>query len=79
VSVPSNIAEGQGRFSTLEFKHFLENARGSLFEVQTQLVIAAKLGYLPQPKAEALLERSAEVARILHGLVSSLERSTLQA
>ena len=74
VSVPSNIAEGQGRFSTSEFRHFLGTARGSLFEVQTQLVIAARLGYLPQQKADALLERSAEVARIVHGLVSSLER-----
>ena len=40
VSVPSNIAEGQGRFSTSEFRHFLGNARGSLFEVQTQIVFA---------------------------------------
>jgi four helix bundle protein len=37
VSVPSNIAEGQGRLSTGEFRHFLGNARGSLFEVQTQI------------------------------------------
>lgn len=78
VSVPSNIAEGQGRFSTNEFKHFLGNARGSLFEAQTQVVIATRLGYLSQEKADALLERSAEVARILHGLVSSLERQVVK-
>jgi hypothetical protein len=42
--------------------------------VQTQIVIAARLGYLSQKIADRLLDRSAEVARILHGLVSSLER-----
>jgi four helix bundle protein len=46
VSVPSNIAEGQRRFSTSEFRYFLGNARGSLFEVQTQLVICSEAGLL---------------------------------
>jgi four helix bundle protein len=44
VSVPSNIAEGQGRLSTGEFRHFLGNARGSLFEYETQVLIAKGTG-----------------------------------
>lgn len=50
VSIPSNIAEGQGRKSKPEFRHFLHNVAGSLMEVETQLTIAAVLGYLSQEK-----------------------------
>jgi four helix bundle protein len=48
VSIPSNIAEGQARQSTAEFRNFLSLARGSLAEVETQLMIAQRLGYLTQ-------------------------------
>lgn len=48
VSIPSNVAEGQGRLSEKEFRHFLGQARGSLMEVETQLQIAANLGYLTE-------------------------------
>lgn len=50
VSIPSNIAEGQGRKSTSEFLHHLSFAYGSLREVETQLVIAGRLGYLESGK-----------------------------
>lgn len=72
VSVPSNIAEGQGRISTGEFKQFLGHARGSLLEIDTQILIAQGLGYLPQESCEALLDQCAEVGRILNGLIASL-------
>jgi four helix bundle protein len=45
VSIPSNIAEGQGRLSEKEFRHFLGQGRGSLMEVETQLQIAENLGF----------------------------------
>ena len=52
VSVPSNIAEGQARYSRSEFQHFLNNARGSLAEVETQIILASDLGYLGEKEAE---------------------------
>jgi four helix bundle protein len=58
VSVPSNIAEGQARFSRKEFRHFLSHARGSLVEIETQLTIAQNLGYLnPQLTRPCLPKR----------------------
>lgn len=71
VSVPSNIAEGQARYSRREFHHFLNNARGSLAEVETQLMIANDLGYLSSEEAEFLLGRASELGRILNGLIAS--------
>jgi four helix bundle protein len=72
VSVPSNIAEGQARLSTGEFKQFLGNARGSLMEVETQILIARDLGYLENDQSESLLAAASEVGRILNGLLTSL-------
>jgi four helix bundle protein len=72
VSVPSNIAEGQGRLSEKEFRFFLGQARGSLMEVETQLQIAKNLGYLVSEDTRRLLESCAEVGRILNGLISSV-------
>jgi four helix bundle protein len=70
VSVPSNIAEGQGRLTRGEFRQFLGHAKGSLAELETQLIIAEKLGYLKEPRA--LVNQLAEVARLLNGLLNSL-------
>lgn len=72
VSVPSNIAERQGRLSTGEFKQFLGHARGSLLEVETQVLIAQDLGYLQPDDAKELLNQSGEVGRVLNGLITSL-------
>jgi four helix bundle protein len=73
VSVPSNIAEGQARFSKPEFRHFLRNAKGSLAEIDTQLVIAYKLGLIGKSKAELLVRKVAEVGRMASGLISKLD------
>jgi four helix bundle protein len=75
VSIPSNIAEGQGRLSRGEFKQFLGHARGSVFELESQFLIAPNLGFLAQTEAEDLLEKIREVGRILNGLLKSLEKS----
>ena len=79
VSVPSNIAEGQGRSSTGEFRQFLGHARGSLLEVETQVLIAQELGHLDADQAQHLLGCTAEVGRVLNGLLNSLPvRRTLR-
>ena len=72
VSVPSNIAEGQGRATKGEFIQFLSHARGSLFELETQVCIATKLGYLSTERSRSLALRAEEIARILNGLLTSL-------
>ena len=74
ISVPSNIAEGQGRDSTREFIHHLSIAYGSLMEVETQILIGRDLGYLERQVAATFLEESAETGRIINGLVRSLRK-----
>jgi len=73
ISIPSNIAEGQGRLGRKEFLHFLGNARGSLGEVETQIIIARNLDYLSEAEMNDIMELSAEAGRILNGLLSSLK------
>lgn len=75
VSIPSNIAEGQGRSTTKDFVHFLHIARGSLQEVETQLAIAARLNFLPAADFQSSAGRTGELARILNGLIRSLASS----
>ncbi len=75
ISVPGNIAEGQARLSTGEFRQFLGNARGSLMEVETQILVAQEPGYLDKDKSECLLSAAAEVGRILNGLLASLRNA----
>jgi four helix bundle protein len=74
VSIPSNIAEGQGRLSEKEFRFFPGQARGSLMEVETQLQIAENLGYLEKEQTNRLLDACAEVGRILNGLLASVSK-----
>jgi len=73
VSVPSNIAEGQARFSQREFHHFLSQARGSLVEIETQLLISRELKYLQPAKADDLLATADELGRVLNGLIASIK------
>ena len=72
VSVPSNIAEGKGHWSDKEFVHFLLHARGSLLELQTQLLIAEELQYIGKEEAERLLRLAEAVGRALSGLINSM-------
>jgi four helix bundle protein len=73
VSVASNIAEGQGRLSKGEFRQFLGQARGSLIEMETQLVIAGNLDFLTSQRVAELMDYSGEVSRLLHRLNKSLQ------
>ena len=72
ISVPSNIAEGQGRRSSSEFRHHLSIAHGSLLEVETEIAIAGRLRYITDKQVESVLQLSAEVGRLLNGLYRSL-------
>lgn len=74
VSVPSNIAEGQGRWNTGEFIQFLGIANGSLREVETQLYIAVRLKFVTQDAADPVFHHAAEVCRLIYGLKNSLTR-----
>jgi four helix bundle protein len=74
VSIPSNIAEGQGRATQGEFIQFLCHARGSLYEVETQVVIARNLRYLTLEQQESVLGALSELGRILNGLIASLQQ-----
>jgi four helix bundle protein len=75
VSIPSNIAEGKGHYSDKEFSRFLFYARGSLLELQTQLLIAEQLEYLPNAEAQRLTAMVDGIGRALSGLISSLRES----
>jgi four helix bundle protein len=71
VSVPSNIAEGKGHHSDKEFSHFLFHARGSLLELQTQILIAEELQYLSREDGQQLSAMCEGVGRALSGLINS--------
>jgi four helix bundle protein len=73
VSIPSNIAEGQGRQSTGEFKNFIGIARGSNFELQTQLEIARALQMGDAKLLEEAESLSHEVGKMLYGMLESLK------
>ena len=72
VSIPSNIAEGKGRRTDKEFLLFLHNARGSVFEVETQITIAGLLGYIPGSEVRRLENSAGEIARMLSGLIKAI-------
>jgi len=72
VSIPSNIAEGAGRTGQKEFLQFLSIARGSLSELETQILISDNLGYLSVKKI--LLDKVDKVFRLLAGLINSLRK-----
>lgn len=78
ISVPSNIAEGFGRGSRMDYLRFLRTARGSLFELDTQLLLALELGYLRKRGYDSLYQDWNETSKVLAGLIRSLQRPNTQ-
>ena len=72
VSIPSNIAEGNARGSTKEYLRFLAIARGSIAEVETQLLICVRLEYLAQENIQTALSLLNEIERMLNSTISTL-------
>ncbi len=72
ISVPSNIAEGQARQHTREFRQFLFTALGSLAELDTQLYIALELNYLNTEEIAGIDEKITEIRRMIRGLLARL-------
>ena len=75
VSVPSNIAEGKGRSSDKELVQFLSRARGSVYELQTQLEIAESLGYLSSTDQQELSTHASDVGRMLNGMIAKFREA----
>jgi four helix bundle protein len=74
VSIPSNIAEGQGRKGAKEFLHHLSIAKGSLCEIETQIILAVRLKFLDKAGGEQLWNKAQEAGRLLNGLIRSLRK-----
>ena len=74
VSVPSNIAEGKGRHSIKELIQFLYKARGSLLELETQILIAQKLKYVDSTEGKQLNVRTLEIVRMLNGMIRAFQQ-----
>ena len=74
VSIPSNIAEGQAHYTNREFIRFLRHARGSLAEIETQVLISKDRGYLREEQVDALITQADELGRMLSGLINSMKK-----
>ncbi len=75
VSVPANIAEGNGRNQLGDYLRHLAIAHGSLMELETHFIVATRLGFLTAPEQDDVLGRTREVGRMLRRLVASLSRT----
>ena len=73
VSIPSNIAEGKGRRTDGEFLNHLSVAYGSICELETQVMLSGRLGFLGKAAVDAMLGETAEVGRLVNGLANSIE------
>ena len=72
ISIPSNIAEGQGRNSSKEFIHFLSIAKGSKAELETQLLLCVRINYLTESEIEKAMSLIEEVGKMLNSLQKKL-------
>ena len=73
ISVPSNIAEGASRNSEIEFKRFLEIAIGSLFELETQIVIIQELVLISSEELEDIFELILKEGKMINGLINTIK------
>lgn len=73
VSIPSNIAEGRGRDTDKDYAYFLVIARGSKFELETQILICERLKYINAEEARHALMLCDEVGKMLNSLICSLK------
>ncbi len=73
VSVPANMAEGQGREHLGDYLRFLSAAKGSLMELETHAIIAERLEYLSPAEAQQALSVAADIGRMLSGLIARLK------
>jgi four helix bundle protein len=74
VSIPSNVAEGACRRTTRDFVAFLHVARGSVAELETQWLLALRIGYIDDQTHDALATRLIEIGRLLNGLIRALQK-----
>lgn len=72
VSIASNIAEGAGRNSKNEFRHFLSISLGSSYELETQLILASRFNHINKESLEVVLDKLIEVQKMIIGLSKSL-------
>jgi len=72
ISVPSNVAEGYGRQATGEYRHHLSIGRGSLLEVETQVLLCQRLGYLENEEINSLLDEINQIGKMLSSLISKI-------
>jgi len=72
VSIPSNIAEGAGRNSDPEMKRFLHYAMGSIYELNTQLMLASRIGYINNEDAEKLEKRIEQIVKMMQNFKNQL-------
>lgn len=75
-SIPANIAEGYGRLHSGDYLRFLSIARGSLFETETHLYLALRLGYCQSDMHDQILDQLQVVSRLIQGLIRSVKQSS---
>ena len=74
VSIPSNIAEGRGRSSTKDFIRFLNIAKGSLYELETQTLLASKIGYISENKAQIIRKSCEDLLHSIQSLINHFKK-----
>ena len=79
VSIPANIAEGRGKSSRADYVRFLEIARGSLYESETLMQLAARIGMINREALDGLLALSGEIGRLLNGLIRAQRQASARS